>query len=389
MNIAGIVTEYNPFHNGHKFMIEQVKKKGADLVVAVMSGAVVQRGDTAIFDKHFRAKKAVENGVDLVLELPFPYSCSSAEIFGRTAIYILSSLGKYIINSIAFGCETYDINLLKKASEISENLKDNNLVSEKISQGKSYPTAVYESACELYGKDVADVLKSPNNTLAIEYIKTAKHTMPWANFIPVKREYAQHDSIEFNNNIASASYIRDSIFDSKNVNELCPYYIKDEPVFNINVMEREVLFRLSCIEKSQLLNLPDCSENIADRIIKTMSECPKSMGEFFQSCKSKNVTMARLRRIVMYAVLGVTKSDFFAPPYIRVLAFNKKGTEILKQCKSSILPISTSLKELEDSSNMAKRIVSLENNAVKFQQLCAIGKYDPKNEYRKNIKITD
>ena len=127
MNIAGIVTEYNPFHNGHKFMIEQVKKKGADLVVAVMSGAVVQRGDIAIFDKHFRAKKAVENGVDLVLELPFPYSCSSAEIFGRTAIYILSSLGKNIINSIAFGCETYDINLLKKASDISENLKDNKL----------------------------------------------------------------------------------------------------------------------------------------------------------------------------------------------------------------------------------------------------------------------
>ena len=389
MNIAGIVTEYNPFHNGHKFMIEQVKKKGADLVVAVMSGAVVQRGDTAIFDKHFRAKKAVENGVDLVLELPFPYSCSSAEIFGRTAIYILSSLGKYIINSIAFGCETYDINLLKKASEISENLKDNNLVSEKISRGKSYPTAVYESACELYGKDVADVLKSPNNTLAIEYIKAANHIMPWANFIPVKREYAQHDSDEFNNSISSASYIRNSIFDSKNVNELCPYYFNDESVFNINVMEREVLFRLSCIEKSQLLNLPDCSENIADRIIKTMSECPKSLEEFLQKCKSKNITMARLRRIIMYAVLGVTKSDLFVPPYVRVLAFNKKGTEILKQCKSSVLPISTSLKALENSSDKAKRIISLENNAVKFQQLCAVGEYNPKNEYSRIIRISE
>ena len=389
MNIAGIVAEYNPFHNGHKYMIEQVRKKGADLVVAVMSGAIVQRGDVAVFDKHFRAKKAVENGADLVLELPFPYSCSSAEIFGKSAVYILSSLGENVVNNLAFGCETDDIDLLKKSAEISESLRDNKLVADKISRGKSYPKAVYESACEIYGKDVADVLKSPNNTLAIEYIKSAKDIMPCANFIPIKREYAQHDSDKFDNGIASASYIRELIFQNINTDEICPYSFNDEPVFNINKMEREVLFILSCMEKSQLLNLPDCSENIADRIIKTMSECPKSLSEFLQKCKSKNFTMARLRRIVMYAVFGVTNSDFFVPPYIRVLAFNKKGAEILKQCKQSVLPIDTSLKELENSSEKAKRIVNLENNAVRFQQLCAVGEYDPKNEYSRMIRISE
>ena len=125
MITSGIVAEYNPFHNGHKYMIEQVRAKGATHVVAVMSGSVVQRGDVAVFDKHFRAQKAVENGVDLVIELPFPFSCSSGEVFARSAISILSGLGDEVINHLAFGCECDDIDLLIKAADASIELKAN------------------------------------------------------------------------------------------------------------------------------------------------------------------------------------------------------------------------------------------------------------------------
>ena len=386
MVTAGIVAEYNPFHSGHKYMIEQVRKKGATHVAAVMSGAVVQRGDIAVFDKHFRAEKAVENGVDLVVELPFPYSCSSGELFARSAISILSGLGDNVVNKLAFGCECDDINLLKKASEASMKLKDSQLVRKKLMQGLSYPDSVCQSACEIYGESVGDILKSPNNTLAVEYIKAAEELLPEADFITVKRQYAEHDSDQAYEGITSASHIRSLLSDRKRADEFCPYSFGGEPLFFLEKMEREVLFRLGCLEKADFERLPDCSSELADKIIKAMSECPENLSEFFRLCKSKNVTMARLRRVVMHCILGTEKNDMIPPPYVRILAFNKHGAEILKKCGGR-LPVDTSLKALENSSEEAKRIIHLENNGVRFQKFCTDGEYKPQNEYRKSVRL--
>lgn len=386
MVTAGIVAEYNPFHSGHKYMIEQVRKKGATHVAAVMSGAVVQRGDIAVFDKHFRAEKAVENGADLVVELPFPYSCSSGELFARSAISILSGLGDNVVNKLAFGCECDDINLLKKASEASMKLKDSQLVRKKLMQGLSYPDSVCQSACEIYGESVGDILKSPNNTLAVEYIKAAEELLPEADFITVKRQYAEHDSDQAYEGITSASHIRSLLSDRKRADEFCPYSFGGEPLFFLEKMEREVLFRLGCLEKADFERLPDCSSELADKIIKAMSECPENLSEFFRLCKSKNVTMARLRRVVMHCILGTEKNDMIPPPYVRILAFNKHGAEILKKCGGR-LPVDTSLKALENSSEEAKRIIHLENNGVRFQKFCTDGEYKPQNEYRKSVRL--
>lgn len=386
MITAGIVAEYNPFHNGHKYMIEQVRKKGATHVVAVMSGSVVQRGDVAVFDKHFRAQKAVENGVDLVVELPFPFSCSSGEIFARSAISILSGLGDEVINHLAFGCECDDIDLLIKAADASIELKDNELVRKKLSKGLSYPASVCQTACEMYGNDVGNVLKSPNNTLAVEYIKAVKEKMPNAEFIPIKRQYAEHDSSQTFEGIASASYIRELIYDKNSTELFCPYSIENASQFFLENMEREILFRLSCGEKADFEKLSDCSSKLADKIVKVMSECPDSLNKFFELCKSKDLTMARLRRVIMHYILGARKCDIISPPYARILAFNKCGTEILNKCGGK-LPIDTSLKALENSSKEAKRIIHLENNGVHFQQACAKEKYNPENEYRKSVRI--
>ena len=387
MFTVGVVAEYNPFHNGHKYMLEQVRSHGATHIVAVMSGAVVQRGDVAVFDKHFRAEKAVENGVDLVLELPFPYSCSSGEIFAKSAIEIFAGLGKNVVNAIVFGCENDDLTLLKKGAKVSADLKDNDVVKKKLSLGKSYPAAICETACEIFGGDIGGILKSPNNTLAIEYIKSAEKMFPEIDFIPIKRKNVQHDSYEIADGFASASAIRELISNGKSVSALCPYGVESQPAYSIEKMEREMLFRLSCADKSELLNLPDCSVENADRIISVMSDCPESVGIFLDSCKSKNITMARLRRIMMYALLGAKKADIFSPPYIRVLALNSRGAEILGKCKNSILPIDTSLRALEKTSEKAARIIRLENNGVSFQHACAVGDYLPKNEFRTSVRI--
>lgn len=389
MKTAGIVAEYNPFHNGHKYMAEKVRKMGADHVVAVMSGAAVQRGDIAVFDKHFRAKKAVENGVDLVLELPFPYSCSSGEIFARSAVMILAGLGRGVVDFLSFGCENDDISILKKTANVSELMRDNPAVKEKLSEGLSYPAAVCQTASEDYGNEIADVLRSPNNTLAVEYIKAAEKFLPNVKFMPIKRKNAEHDSSKISGDIASASAVRSLILSDRDFKSLCPYDTEKVPAFSLKVMEREVLFRLSCADKKQLSAIVDCSSETADRIIKTMSECPQTVEDFLQNCKSKNITMARLRRILMHCVLGTVNEDLCPPPYIRVLAFNRRGAEILSKCKNAVLPIDTSLKSLENSSEKAAGIIRLENNAVKFQQACAVGRYVPENEYRKSVRIME
>ncbi len=388
MRIAGIVAEYNPFHNGHKYMIEQTRQQGATHIVAVMSGAVVQRGDVAVFDKHFRAETAVKNGVDLVVELPVPYSCSSGEIFGKSAVGILAGLGNNVVNSLAFGCESDDIELLKKAAKALSNLKDNPLVKQKLSEGLSYPSAVCETVKQIYGEAVGEILRSPNNTLAVEYIKSAGKFLPDADFIPVKRKSVAHDSNEISEGFASASAVRQLLDKEQSVSNLCPYSTKLVPVHSLKNMEREILFRLSCMDKEALAELPDCSEDIADRIMMAVSDCPKTVEQFLDKCKSKNITMARLRRIMMYAVLGVKKSDLVSPPFVRVLAFNNKGAEILAKCKASTIPVDTSLKALESTSEQAKRIIRLENRAVSFQQTCVTGSYQPVNEYRRKIEIT-
>lgn len=387
MKTAGIVAEYNPFHNGHKYMAEQVREMGATHIVAVMSGATVQRGDVAVFDKHFRAVKAVENGVDLVVELPFPYSCSGAEIFARSAIQILAGLGQETVDCLSFGCENNDISLLKKAAKASDELRDNPDVKAMLAEGISYPAAICKAAGKTYGNDISDVLKTANNTLAVEYIKAAEKFMPNIEFLPVKRKIAEHDSTKISGDIASASAIRGLILTENKLEGLCPYDAKNVPAFSLKIMEREVLFRLSCADKKQLCAIADCSPEIADKILKTMSGCPKTIEEFLQGCKSKNITMARLRRILMHCVLGAEKQDVFSPPYVRILAFNSRGTEILSKCGNAALPVDTSLKSLENSSEKAARIIRLENNAVRFQQACAAGRYVPENEYKKSVRI--
>ena len=386
MRIAGVIAEYNPFHNGHKYHLEETRRLGATHIVVIMSGATVQRGDIAVADKFQRAQTAIENGADLVIELPCPYSCASAERFARGAVQLLAGLGEDGVSMLSFGCENDDIRLLKKAAEISEELDDSAQVREMLENGVSYPAAIASAAGI---SAISDVFAQPNNLLAIEYIKAIKKYAPWIEPTAIARRGAAHDSGMSWGNIASASHIRELIRAGEDYSQFVPKTINDEP-FLIENADKALLFKVMTAS-SELSRLPDMSSNLVRRFInirETKRELINSTEDFAELFKHKSITLARVRRIIMYLALGVTSRDFFDVPYGRILAFNERGKEIFSVCKNGSMEYGTSLANLEKLSSRAARISELERNAVSLQQLCVKGKPDFKNEYTRKIVPT-
>ncbi|MBQ4165299.1 MAG: nucleotidyltransferase family protein, partial [Oscillospiraceae bacterium] len=169
MKTAAVICEYNPFHYGHKYQLDKTREMGATHIVAVMSGNFTQRGDAAIFDKYARARAALENGVDLVLELPTRFSLSAAEGFARGAVSIIEALG--CVDMLSFGSESGDIAALKEAAGASEYAIHTDEFHELMRKGETFPSALAKTVKNYYTDDVYEVLSSPNNTLAVEYIK--------------------------------------------------------------------------------------------------------------------------------------------------------------------------------------------------------------------------
>ena len=386
MLIAGVVAEYNPFHNGHKYQLEQTRKNGATHIVSVMSGASVQRGDIAVFDKYERANAAINNGADLVIELPTPISCSNGEFFAKSAVQLLAGLGENVVNAISFGCETDDIDILNKAAKISEKLTNNEKVKELFSCGMTYPQAVSQAALSSYGEIISNVLSTPNNTLAVEYIKAVNKNAQWIKPMPIKRFGSQHDSEIVDKNISSATNIRKMILENKNITEYVPYSYSDKSYF-IDNFDKGVLLKLMTASYDDVMSLPDVNENIANRFFDTVYSSPISAKAFLEKMKSKNITLARLRRLVIHLVLGVKKNDILNVPYGRILALNDRGREILSVAKDRFIMYDTSLSKLEKSSAFAKRVSFLEQNAVRFQELCTNGISEFSNEYKRKITI--
>ena len=373
MRIAGIVAEFNPFHAGHKYLIDEVRRQGATHIVCCMSGSAVQRGELAITDKHTRARKAIDGGADLVVELPAPYSCSSAELFATSAVRILVQLG---INILAFGSECDDPSLLKKAAEAHLRLPDSEQVRRCVTSGMSYPAAIAAAARELCGEQIAAVLSNPNSTLAVEYI-SALLAAPEVEIMPVKRIGAGHDSTDVSG-LPSGKELRRQLLAGECVTDF-------EPV-DPSAAERVIYYHLLTADKEQLMKLPELGEPLADRILKAAAAPPPTLGEFLLTVKNKSCTLARLRRSALHLTLGVegSRDTIPEPPYIRVLAMNPQGREVLSAAHS-IVPVSTSLKKLEGSSERAARICTIENRAVRLLQLCA-GRFE--NEFSRRFKMS-
>lgn len=368
MKISGIVCEYNPFHNGHKYHIEQTRKNGATHIISVMSGNFVQRGDTALVNKFKRAETAVKCGSDLVIELPFPYAVSGAENFARGAVYLLNEIG--CVDEISFGSETGDIEKLRKSADISRKCSEMPELKSMLEKGMSYPSATSYLAEKYYGSEISDILSKPNNVLAVEYIKALEFFDSDIKPFTVSRNSAGHDSCEISGIYASASYIRDKILSGleNEIYSLIPEFsadmirnaIKNDEIADIRNLERIILYKLRTADRNIMSNVPDVAQGLENRIIASGSEI--SLENLVNRIKNKRYTMSRIRRIILNAAAGVKKSDLeIFPPYCRILAMNKKGTEILRCMKTnSRIPFSTSLMKLSCTDEKCRRYSELE-----------------------------
>lgn len=388
MKTYGIICEYNPFHNGHIYQIEETRKQGATHIVAIMSGNYVQRGDVAMIDKFARAKSAVANGVDLVIEMPVVYSLASANFFARAGVMMLGALG--CVDGISFGSECGDMELLKNAAMASINASKPEKIKPLVEQGMSFPQAIQQAIALEYGPIIASVFDSPNNTLAVEYLKAIKLLNLEFETYTVKRKGAEHDSPSPSEGIASASLIRKMIEDGEDISpyvpketaDLAKEYEEKELLAYFDNLERELLYVLRSMIPPTIAECPDVDPGLANFIFRAGIDA-RSIDEFLEITGTKRYTTAKIRRVLLNLYIGAKASDLMImPPYGRILAFNEKGSEILKASKEKAeenklaIPFDTSLKDIielkrppinrfADISNRATNLYGLASRTVR------------------------
>lgn len=359
MNVCGIICEYNPFHNGHKYHIEQTKKIcGATHIVGVMSGNFTQRGDVAIADKYKRTETALKNGVDLVIELPAAYSLGSAEQFAQGAVFLLNALG--CVDTLSFGSECGDISRLREAAGAVLYAQESREFAGYMKEGLSYPAALQKAIEKYYTDDVTETLSVPNNTLAVEYIKAIDNIASPIKPITVKRRAAGHDSEipDPRGGILSASQLRKMLEKGEDISDFAPECDFSE-IALISNLETAILSKLRSMTKAEIEKTPNVLLGLENRIYRAAGVAG-SLNELYFLVKTKRYTLARIRRIILSAFLGITKNDLhFSNSYVRILGMNGKGREILAAARCDI-PLNTSLSQLEKTSDKAKKQARLE-----------------------------
>jgi predicted nucleotidyltransferase len=359
MKIVGLVVEYNPFHNGHLYHLNKsLEITNATHSIAVMSGNFLQRGEPALFDKYKRAEIAVLNGVDLVVELPTLFASQSAEIFAHGAVTLLNSLN--CINSICFGSEYGNTDVLCEISKIliEEPSEFKVLLKKNLEEGFLFATARSKALCDymisnniidIEKQNLDNILSSSNNILGIEYIKSLlRHK---SSIVPysVTRVKADYNSETIESNICSATAIRKELKEYNNLDnisnvvpiktfELLSKAIESNfnPMFDEYYFDtiREIVIR----DLNKLNSYFDVNEGIENKIYKSIFTS-NNLYELQQSVKSKRYTLTKIKRILNNILLGITKDDMYTVkniktlPYVRILAFNDKGREIIKQIK--------------------------------------------------------
>lgn len=372
MKVAGIIAEFNPFHNGHALLVQKAREAGYTHVVAVMSGNFVQRGEPAVFHHSVRTKAALENGVDLVLQLPGVYAMSGAQSFARAGAEILNGFG--CVDSIVFGSECGDTDLLSQTADAVYGEEIKPLLSEELAKGISFASA-RENALKAINPMFADVIKSPNNILGVEYIAALKRLESTITPVTFERVGAAHDSDEASGDIAGASLIRELIKNKKEWQKLVPENAKeiycDADIADIKRIENAVLYKIRTVSAEELSKAPDVSEGIENRIISAAKQA-RSLEELYSLAKTKRYSHARIRRIIWNCLLGVTAADLdLAVPYIRISGFNKKGAELIKAAKeTAVLPVISKPADLSRLGEAAQRIFYLECTAGDIYALC-------------------
>lgn len=370
MLVAGIIAEYNPFHNGHALLIEKARAAGATHIVAVMSGNFVQRGEPALFHHIHRTKAALCGGADLVVQLPVPYAVSGAQSFARAGVEILDSLG--FVDWLVFGSECGNADLINETADAVYGDEIKTLIADELKKGISF-AAARENALRKINPVYADVIKSPNNILGVEYAAAIRRINSKMKPVTFMREGADHDSAQCGGNVASASLIRKNIIEGGEWQAFVPDAdaYSGCPKSDISRIENAILYKMRTVSKEELAGAPDISEGIENRILSASAEAT-NLEELYSLAKTKRYSHARIRRIIINNFLGITADDLkTAVPYIRVTGFNSRGAELIRKAEeTAILPVITKASDVASLGGEAQRIFSAECRAGDVYSLC-------------------
>ena len=388
MSTIGIIAEFNPLHSGHKYIIDCAKKDG-NTVICALSGNFVQRGDVAILSKEERAKSALICGADIVAELPVLWSMSTAQNFALGGVWQLYNLG---CDTIMFGSECGDIDALKNAADVLLGDAFSELVSEKAKNGVTFATAREQAAMEL-GIDFK-LLRNANDNLGIEYIIAARKLGLDLDFRCVIRQGAAHDSDEIVGGYVSASFIRENLLKGNigYTERFMPPALRGKlnecDIADIKRLERAILCALRTKSAEDFKNLPDLSEGLENKLHFSL-RVAGSLNELYNMIKTKRYTLARVRRLVLSAFLGLDNELFMkTPPYVRLLGFSKTGEEHLGSIKDD-LPIITRAAQIKELDAVSQKVFDTESRATDIYALAFHAPHECGMEFKRKLLKTE
>jgi len=363
MRVVGIIAEYNPLHNGHIYHLEQAKAQSkADYCVVVMSGNFVQRGEAACTDKFSRAAWALRAGADLVLELPSVYAVAPAERFAAGGVRTLNATG--VVSDLAFGCEAPDLQTLYQISDIiaTEPPALQEAIKKHLSLGKSYPRARFDALSE-YGvpKNMLAAIAQPNNILAVEYLGAIRQFAPGIDPLPIERIGTGYHSEEIAGEFASATAIRKAIVEGRHeILNTMPSFVggpllyDDQFIIPQEALSDVMLYAMRRMSAAELAALPDVAEGFENVLYRSVREA-RTLTEFYEKVKTKRYTLARCKRIVVSALLGITAEQVKRMTqsregsYLKVLGFRRQSRALLSEiAKRKTAPMILRNSDIED-----------------------------------------
>ena len=362
MTVVGIIAEYNPFHNGHRYQTEEIRRRLDDpIIVAAMSGSFTQRGEPAVLDKFIRAQSAVNGGIDLVVELPFIYAVRSAQDFARGGINILSAIG---IDYLAFGSEIDDLQSIKKAADRIDSDDLKLLLKEKLSEGQSYARAMREALS-------STIMDQPNSMLAVEYMRALRSTA--IKPLLIKRIGSTHDAQTIDGMISSASAIRSSIPDwtsiSKAVDARTLEALRSNEPPSTEKLFLPLVLKIINGSTEELRSIYGMVEGLEHKLIGT-ARTVGNLDDLIGSIVGRRYTRSRIQRLLIHLMLGLTAEHvkkFDGVSYIRPLAFNERGRQLLRSIKNSGVPMIIKTARHLTTRALYNHLSTLEN----YQQMLA------------------
>ncbi len=377
MYIGGIIAEYDPFHNGHQAHIASMRSAGITHIAAVISGAFTQRGEPAALSKFDRARMAIAGGVDLVLENPLPFAMAPAERFATGGVGTLQALG--CVDTLSFGSECGTIDRLEHLASLINTPAYTAALRQALASGCPYAAASETAITQCGHKSLATLLATPNNTLGLEYIRAARRLGADFTFHTLKRIGAQHNATVATGHIASASHIRTLLYNGQTDEALTYIPSSAQPILRhaleaghapviTNTLYTATLARLRSMTEADFARLPYISEGLDNRLYR-ISRTASSYNELIEMLQTRRYPLARLRRILWAALLDLpTENTFSQPQYIRVLATNDRGREILAAAKPR-LPILTRAAQIPSLSTTAQAMLAIEERATDLHAL--------------------